>query len=109
MAMVILFGITYAKEIRACAETTSLRATIKKTLRHSKLPGKENSYQPEIRNGVTLARYVEPRTRTGSTCPGQCMLASAVIHGIIRRESGGTLNGKRLAHPRERNVLPGFA
>ena len=63
MAMVILFGITYAKEILTCAETTSLGAAIKEIRRHSKLPGKESSYQPEIRNGVTRARYVEPRTQ----------------------------------------------
>ena len=59
--------------------------------------------------GSSGDQQITTRHPAGSTCRGQCMSASAVIHGIIRRDSRGTLNGKCLAHPRERNVLPGSA
>jgi hypothetical protein len=50
--MMILFGIKYADEIRACGQSTAMLAKRATTY---------ENYGNEIGQGIKLARYVQPR------------------------------------------------
>ena len=64
MAMVIFFGIKFAKEISACVDLLKKSRTtiVFEIIMLSGIPHRSRrTYVPEILNGIKLAQYVEPR------------------------------------------------
>ena len=59
VTMIFLFGIKYAKEIKAAARNSSMNSVVKEIVAHSNVP---SSYSTEIKKAVILADYVDIKT-----------------------------------------------